>query len=103
MMIFASEDVGLADSQALVIAVSAAEALERVGLPEAQLILAHAVMYLSRAPRSRAVTDAIFSALGDVREGRTGQAPPTTVEPPSYLPLGFTVPRYYRESDDDSK
>jgi putative ATPase len=103
MMIFASEDVGLADSQALVIAVSAAEALERVGLPEAQLILAHAVMYLSRAPRSRAVTNAIFSALGDVREGRTGQAPPTTVEPPSYLPLGFTVPRYYRESDDDSK
>jgi putative ATPase len=103
MMIFASEDIGLADSQALVIAVSAAEALERVGLPEGQLILAHAVMYLSRAPRSRAVTNAIFSALGDVREGRTGQAPPTTVEPPSYLPLGFTVPRYYREEDDVSK
>ncbi len=101
MMIFASEDIGLADSQALVIAVAAAEALDRVGLPEAQLILAHAVVYLSRAPRSRAVTNAIFGALGDVREGRTGQAPPTTVEPPSFRPLGFDVPRYYRESNDE--
>ena len=101
MMIFASEDIGLADSQALVIAVAAAEALDRVGLPEAQLILAHAAIYLSRAPRSRAVTDAIFAALSDVREGRTGQAPPTTVEPPSFRPLGFDVPRYYREAHDD--
>lgn len=103
MMIFASEDIGLADSQALVVAVAAAEALERVGLPEAQLILGHAVMYLSRAPRSRAVTNAVFSAVGDVREGRTGQAPSTTAEPPSYLPLGFAVPRYYREEDDVSE
>lgn len=102
MMIFASEDIGLADSQSLVVAVAAAEALDRVGLPEAQLILAHAAIYLSKAPRSRAVTSAIFGALGDVREGRTGQAPATTVEPPSFHPLGFQVPRYYREANEDS-
>lgn len=102
MMIFASEDIGLADSQSLVIAVAAAEALDRVGLPEAQVILAHAAIHLSKAPRSRAVTNAIFGALGDVREGRTGQAPPTTVEPPSFHPLGFQVPRYYRETNEDS-
>lgn len=102
MMIFASEDIGLADSQSLLVAVAASEALDRVGLPEAQLILAHAAIHLSRAPRSRAVTNAIFGALADVREGRTGQAPPTTVEPPSFRPLGFDVPRYYREAHDDS-
>ncbi|MEY4015800.1 MAG: hypothetical protein RIS46_796, partial [Actinomycetota bacterium] len=57
MMIFASEDIGLADNNALVIATSAAQVLERVGLPEAQLNLAHAVIYLARAPKSRSVTD----------------------------------------------
>jgi putative ATPase len=97
MMIFASEDVGEADSSALVLAVATAEALDRVGLPEAQIILAHCALHLARAPKSRAVYDAIGSALSDVREGRTGAAPPTTAEPPSYRPLGFSVPQYYRE------
>jgi len=97
MMIFASEDIGLADSNALLIA----EVLDRVGLPEAQLNLAHAVIYLSKSPKSRVVTDALFRALSDVREGHTGQAPPTTVEPPSYLPLGLGQLRYYREGDED--
>lgn len=97
MMIFASEDVGAADPTALLVAVAAAEALDRVGLPEAQIILAQSALYLARAPKSRAVYDAIGSALADVREGRTGAAPPTTAEPPTFAPLGFTVPRYYRE------
>lgn len=97
MMIFASEDVGTADSSALLVAVAAAEALDRVGLPEAQIILAQCAIHLSRAPKSRAVYDAIGTATADVREGRTGAAPATTVEPPTFLPLGFTVPRYYRE------
>ena len=97
MMIFASEDVGAADPTALLVAVAAAEALDRVGLPEAQIILAQSALHLARAPKSRSVYDAIGSALADVREGRTGAAPPTTAEPPTYMPLGFTVPRYYRE------
>lgn len=97
MMIFASEDVGLADSSALLVAVAAAEALDRVGLPEAQIILAQCAIQLARAPKSRAVYDAIGAAATDVREGRTGAAPATTVEPPTFLPLGFTVPRYYRD------
>ena len=96
MMIFASEDVGMADPMALVVATAAAEALDRVGLPEAQLILGQAVVHLATAPKSRAVSDAVFAALSDVREGRTGQAPPTTVEPPTYRPLGLGELRYYR-------
>ena len=98
MMIFASEDIGMADTASLMMAVSTAEALDRVGLPEAQLILAHCVVHLSRAPKSRDVTTAISAALSDVREGRSGRAPSTTVEPPTFHPLGFTVPRYYRDS-----
>jgi len=63
LMIFASEDVGLADSQALVVATAAADAVERVGMPEARIILAHAVLYLARAPKSREAYDAIEAAL----------------------------------------
>jgi putative ATPase len=98
LVIFASEDVGLADHTSLVVAVAAADALDRVGLPEALHHLAHATLHLSLAPKSRAVTSAIASAMSDVREGRTGQAPPTTMDPPSHRPLGFDPPRYYRES-----
>ena len=97
MIIFASEDVGTADHTALLVAVAAADALDRVGLPEAMHALAHAVIHLSRAPKSRAVTEAMNSAVADVREGRTGPAPATTVEPPSWRPLGFDVPRRYRD------
>lgn len=97
MIIFASEDIGMADHTALVIAISAADALDRVGLPEALHNLAHAVIHLSRAPKSRAVTDAIGRAMADVREGRTGQAPPTTAQPPTFHPLGLGELRYYRD------
>lgn len=97
LMIFASEDVGVADHSALLVAVAAAEALDRVGLPEALHHLAHATIHLSRAPKSRAVTTAIADAVRDVREGQTGQAPPTTADPPSFRPLGFTPPPYYRD------
>lgn len=101
MMIFASEDIGMFDPTALPLAVAAAEALDRVGLPEAQIILAQVVIHLARAPKSRAVVDAISAAMGDVREGRTGQAPATTASPPTFHPLGFDVPRYYREPHED--
>jgi len=100
MMIFASEDIGMADSQALVVTTSVATSVERVGLPEAQLMLAHGVVYLSRAPKSRAVSDALSSALLDVRQGRTGQAPATTAQQPSFRPLGFDNFSYYREGHD---
>ena len=96
MIIFASEDIGVADPTALQIAIAVADALDRVGLPEALHHLAHGVIHLSRAPKSRAVTDAIARAVADVREGRTGQAPSTTAEPPGYRPMGIGEFRYYR-------
>jgi putative ATPase len=65
MVIFASEDVGLADPQALPIAVAAAHALEHVGMPEARLNLAEAALYLARAPKSNSVTEALGRAMED--------------------------------------
>lgn len=67
LVILASEDVGMADPQGLVVATAAAQALEFVGLPEAQLNLAHAVVYLATAPKSNRVTTAIGKAMDDVR------------------------------------
>lgn len=98
LVIFASEDVGTADPSALPLAIAAADALERVGLPEAAHNLAHAVVHMSLAPKSRVVTEALGRALADVREGRTGAAPPTTLDPPGHRPLGFDVPGYYRDA-----
>jgi putative ATPase len=68
MVILASEDVGNADPNALVVAVAAANAVEHVGLPEAQLNLAQAAIYLALAPKSNAVTVALGEARRDVRE-----------------------------------
>ena len=68
IMICASEDVGNADPQALQVAVAASQAVERVGMPEAQIILAHAALYVATAPKSNSVTNAIFSAMEAVRE-----------------------------------
>jgi putative ATPase len=68
MVILASEDIGNADPQALVVAVAAAQALEHVGVPEARLNLAQAAIYLARAPKSNAVLRALSEATRDVRE-----------------------------------
>jgi putative ATPase len=68
MIILASEDVGNADPRALLVAVAAAQAVEHVGLPEAQLNLAQAAIYLAHAPKSNASATAIWSARRDVRE-----------------------------------
>lgn len=97
LVIFASEDVGMADHTSLLVANAAADAVQRVGMPEAIHHLAHAVVHVSRAPKSRAVTEAIGAHLSDVREGRTGQAPHTTDTQPSYRPLGFDPPSHYRD------
>jgi putative ATPase len=76
MVILASEDVGNADPRALLVAVAAAQALEHVGLPEAQLNLAQAAVYLARAPKSNASAVAIWEARRDVREQGNLRPPP---------------------------
>ncbi|WP_028645277.1 replication-associated recombination protein A [Nocardioides sp. URHA0020] len=76
LMILASEDIGLADSSALATAVAAAQTVQLIGMPEAQLTLAHATIALAVAPKSNAVTTAIGAAIADVRAGKIGQVPP---------------------------
>jgi putative ATPase len=75
LVILASEDVGMADPLALPLATAAAHAVEYVGLPEAQLNLAHAVIYLAAAPKSNSSTVALGAAMADVRDRRTGPVP----------------------------
>ena len=71
IMICASEDVGNADPMALTVAVSAAQAVERIGMPEGQIILAQAVTYVASAPKSNSAVNAIFAANEAVRSVRT--------------------------------
>lgn len=71
IMICASEDVGNADPMALTVAVSAAQAVERIGMPEAQIILSQAVTYVATAPKSNSATNAIFSAMESVKTQKT--------------------------------
>jgi putative ATPase len=75
MIILASEDIGMADPGALGVAVSAAQALELIGLPEARLALAQAVIHLALAPKSNAVIRAMDAATADVRAGKAGPVP----------------------------
>lgn len=75
MMICASEDVGNADPQALVVATSAAMAVERVGMPEAQIILAQAASYIAMAPKSNSANNAISAAMDAVANSKTYQVP----------------------------
>ncbi|MEU0314669.1 replication-associated recombination protein A [Nocardioides sp. NPDC006273] len=76
LMILASEDIGLADSTALQTAVAAAQTVQLIGMPEAQLTLAHATIALAVAPKSNAVTNSIFAARADVAAGKIGNVPP---------------------------
>ncbi len=75
IMICASEDVGNADPQALVVAVAAAQAVERIGLPEAQIILSQAVTYVASAPKSNAACVAVFEAREAVQNQKTMPIP----------------------------
>ena len=68
MVIFASEDIGMADSAALSVANDVFRAVETIGLPECQFNLAHGVAYLASAPKNRSAGGAYFDALGDVKE-----------------------------------
>ena len=71
IMICASEDVGNADPQALTVAVAAAQAVERIGMPEAEIILSQAVLYVASAPKSNSAVTAIAAASESVRQTRT--------------------------------
>ncbi|MDO4911571.1 MAG: replication-associated recombination protein A [Corynebacterium sp.] len=76
LVIHASEDIGMADPQALQVAVAAAQAVQMIGMPEARINLAQATIHLATAPKSNAVITAIDSALADVRKGQSGSVPP---------------------------
>ena len=101
MVILASEDVGLADPQALPVAVAAFQALERVGLPEARFALAQAAIYLALAPKSNTVLGALGRA--DEAVARTGNAPvPPHLRDAHYrsaAKLGHGVGYQYPHSD----
>ncbi len=125
IMICAAEDVGNADPRALTVAVSAAQAVERIGMPEAQIILAQAAAYVASAPKSNAACTAIFEAMQAVEETRTMPIPvhlqdkhyqgaeklgrgkgylyahdyPHHYVKQQYLPDGLTECHFYRPSD----
>lgn len=122
LIVHASEDVGMADPTALQTAVAAAQSVELIGLPEARINLAQAVIHISLAPKSNAVITAIDEAMGDVRSGRAGAVPahlrdshykgaadlghgkgyrfahdyPGGVAPQQHAPEGLTEREYYR-------
>lgn len=75
MVIFASEDIGMACPEAIVIAQACADSLQFVGMPEGRIILSQGVVYLSESPKSNASYRAINTALSDVRKGMTGPVP----------------------------
>jgi putative ATPase len=125
IVVHAAEDVGNADPQALLVATAAAQAVEFVGLPEAQIPLAQAVIYIATAPKSNASCVAIHAAVQDIRDGKLGEIPaplrdaghsgskqfgnsigylyphdyPGGFVPQQYLPEGLEERRYYEPSD----
>jgi putative ATPase len=75
VIISASEDIGMADPQALVIAMAAADAVQMIGMPEGRIPLAEAVVYLATAPKSNRSYLALDQAIADVRAGKAGRVP----------------------------
>lgn len=125
IIISAAEDIGLADPSALQTAVAAAHAVALIGMPEARIVLAEAVVHLATAPKSNAAYLGIDAALADIRNGGAGQVPmhlrdahypgaksvghgagyiyahdsPHAVAPQTYLPEELADARYYTPSD----
>ena len=125
IMICASEDVSNADPMALVVATSAAQAVERIGMPEAQIILAQAVTYVASAPKSNSAVNAISEAMETVKNTMTAPVPshlqdahyksssklghgigykyahdyPNHYVEQQYLPDGLTDRKFYRPSE----
>jgi putative ATPase len=75
IIVLASEDIGMADPQSLVIAIAAADAVQYIGMPEGRIPLAQAVVHLACAPKSNAAYTALDAAIADVRNGKTGRVP----------------------------
>ncbi len=75
IIVLASEDIGMADPQALVVAIAAADAVQYIGMPEGRIPLAQAVVHLATAPKSNASYRALDAAIADVRAGRIGRVP----------------------------
>ncbi|MCU1674813.1 MAG: replication-associated recombination protein [Frankiales bacterium] len=102
LVVSASEDIGMADPSSLQAAVAAAQALELIGMPEARINLAQAVIHLSLAPKSNAVLAAVDTALADIRAGRTGTVPPYLRDShyPGAKKLGHGSPGGYRYPHD---
>lgn len=92
-MILASEDIGLADPTALPTAVAAAQTVALIGMPEAQLTLAHATVHLATAPKSNAVTTALGQAMADVKAGKAGLVPPHLRDGHYTAPRRWGTPR----------
>jgi putative ATPase len=91
MVVLASEDIGNADPQALVVATAAADAVEHVGLPECQFALAQAAIYLALAPKSDAVKKAVFAAREHIRE-RGAELPPAHLRSSTRSDGGYDNP-----------
>ena len=75
LVILASEDIGMADPTSLLVATACAQAVEHVGMPEAQLNLAQATIHLASAPKSNSTSNAIWNAMSEVRSGGIGEVP----------------------------
>ncbi|GAA2537872.1 hypothetical protein GCM10010435_01300 [Winogradskya consettensis] len=101
--IFASEDIGMADPQALLIATAAGQAVQSVGLPEAGLTLAQAVIHMATAPKSNTVTNGLFAAMADVRAGKGGSVPAHLRDAHYPGSKGLGHGRGYRYPHDDPK
>ncbi|MEO6836616.1 MAG: replication-associated recombination protein A, partial [Candidatus Tumulicola sp.] len=101
LVILASEDVGLADSRGLQVAVAAQQAVHFVGMPEGFYPLAHATLYLATAPKSNGVGRAYGAALADVRETRNDPVPLHLRNAPTGLLRGLGYGRDYHYAHDD--
>ncbi|HTJ25142.1 MAG TPA: replication-associated recombination protein A [Candidatus Limnocylindria bacterium] len=101
LVILASEDVGLADPQALPLAIAAQQAVHFVGMPEGYYPLAHAVLYLATAPKSNAVGRAYGAALADVQETRNDPIPLHLRNAPTKLMKTLGYGEGYRYAHDD--
>lgn len=101
LMILASEDIGMADPTALQVAVAAAQTVALIGMPEAQLTLAHATIHLATAPKSNAVTTALAAAIDDIKSGKAGPVPPHLRDGHYSGAAGLGNAQGYKYSHDD--
>jgi putative ATPase len=101
LTILASEDIGMADPTALQTAVAAAQTVQLIGMPEAQLTLAHATVHLATAPKSNAVTTALGAAMADIKAGKAGLVPPHLRDGHYSGAAGLGNAQGYKYSHDD--